>query len=123
MRPFGHRNLMKTASWPKPCLELLLDSIGHNISQVTTHVIRRTILSEPALNPPDVTKLGLHLFPKEVKDSLIAIGEQRLKDMDKGDIVLQVTFHTPLLESPDVCRKPTSRWPKPLKRAMADLQH
>ena len=32
--------------------------------------------------------------------------------MDKEDIVLQVTFHTPLLESPDVCRKANEPLPK-----------
>ena len=62
-------------------------------------------LSNAAVTSPDAERLALHQFPKSVARNLSDIGEQRIKDMDKGDMALQVVSHVPFVLSLEVCQK------------------
>jgi predicted TIM-barrel fold metal-dependent hydrolase len=61
-------------------------------------------LSEAAVTSPDAEKLALHQFPASVAHNLSGVGEQRIKDMDKGDMALQVISHVPFVLSLEVCQ-------------------
>ena len=50
------------------------------------------------------TTIPNHMFPKSVVDNLIDLGGSRIRNMDKGNMSIQVISHTPTVESPELCR-------------------
>lgn len=51
----------------------------------------------------DVATLNLHMFPKALQDNLANLGDGRIKNMDRGNMQVQVVSHVPAMVSPDVC--------------------
>ena len=56
------------------------------------------------LDTASATAIPNHMFPKSVVDDLIDLGPSRIKNMDKGNMSIQVISHTPTVEPPEVCR-------------------
>jgi predicted TIM-barrel fold metal-dependent hydrolase len=49
--------------------------------------------------------VGIHYseFPQHMVSKLKSLGDERIQDMDKGDVSLQVISHGPLIASPSAC--------------------
>ncbi|KAK5133704.1 hypothetical protein LTR08_007458 [Meristemomyces frigidus] len=45
------------------------------------------------------------VFPTSVQQKLISLGDERIKDMDDGEVTLQVLSHAPINLSADQCRR------------------
>ncbi|KIW62491.1 hypothetical protein PV04_10664 [Phialophora macrospora] len=52
----------------------------------------------------DKTTLNLHMFPQKLQDDLADLGERRIKDMDQGNMEIQVISHFPAVTPPETCR-------------------
>lgn len=63
-------------------------------------------LSEAVANTPAAAKLGMDNFPPALRSKLMSLGDERLQDMEDGNISLQLVSHNPAVcYETDVCRK------------------
>ena len=61
--------------------------------------------SEAIRSSQNVGRFGFDLFPIEVQENMYSLSDRRIRDMDKGNVSLQVVSSIPASEPLDICRK------------------
>lgn len=62
-------------------------------------------ISDAVRQSQAVKNLNLHMFPPKVLQRLCSLSDDRVADMDDGEVSIQVVSHIPETQPADVCRK------------------
>lgn len=70
----------------------------------------------------NLDEFAFHLWPKELNEKLSSLGELRIDDMDKGEILVQVVSSVPAAEPLDICRETNEQLAEAVKQSCGRLR-
>lgn len=77
--------------------------------------------SEAIRSSPNVDRFGFDLFPIKVQEDMYDLSDRRIRDMDKGNVSLQVVSSIPALEPLEICRETNDQLAGAVKKSEGRL--